>query len=84
MVMEHRGICEKKTKIEINKRAQRALGRSPDEKVKFHSGAIYRGPLMLYTKYQGCSRFLQKDFQDFPILLYRNQIYATRQGPILY
>ena len=34
-----------------NKRAQRALGRSPDEKVKGHSGAIYRGPLMLSTKY---------------------------------
>jgi len=25
----------------INKRAQRALGRSPEEKVKGHSGAIY-------------------------------------------
>ena len=34
-----------------NKRAQRALGRSPEEKVKGHSGAIYRGPLMLSTKY---------------------------------
>ena len=49
--------------------AQRALGRSPEEKVKGHSGAIYRGPLMLYTKYQGPSRLLQEDFQDFPILL---------------
>jgi len=29
-----------------NKRAQRALGRSPEEKVKCHGGAIYRGPLM--------------------------------------
>jgi len=29
-----------------NKRAQRALGRSPEKKVKGHSGAIYRGPLM--------------------------------------
>ena len=28
-----------------NKRAQRALGRSPEEKVKGHSEAIYRGPL---------------------------------------
>ena len=28
----------------INKRAQRALGRSPEEKVKGHSGAIYRKP----------------------------------------
>jgi len=34
-----------------NKRAQRALGRSPKEKVKCHSGAIYRGPLLLSTKY---------------------------------
>ena len=30
---------------------KRALGRSPEEKVNGHSGAIYRGPLMLYTKY---------------------------------
>jgi len=29
----------------LNKRAQRALGRSPEEKVKGHSEAIYRGPL---------------------------------------
>jgi len=36
---------------EVNKRAQRALGRSPEEKVKSHSGAIYRGSLMLSTKY---------------------------------
>ena len=28
----------------ITKRAQRALGRSPEEKVKGHSGTIYRGP----------------------------------------
>ena len=34
-----------------NKRAKRAQGRSPDEKVKGHSGAIYRGSLMLSTKY---------------------------------
>jgi len=27
-----------------NKRAQRALGRSPEEKVKGHSGANYRKP----------------------------------------
>jgi len=61
---------------------QRALGRSPEEKVKGHSGAIYRGPLMLYTKYQGSSRFLQ---EDFPILLHINQISPPpRQGPILY
>jgi len=38
--------------LQENKRAQfRALGRSPEEKVKGHSGAIYREPLMLYTKY---------------------------------
>jgi len=34
-----------------NKSAQGALGRSPEEKVKGHSGAIYWGPLMLSTKY---------------------------------
>ena len=44
-----------------NKRAQRALGCSPGKKVKGHSGAIYRGALMLYTKYEGFSRFLQED-----------------------
>jgi len=37
----------------FNKRAQLALGRPPEEKVKGHSRAIYRGQLMLYTKYQG-------------------------------
>ena len=31
----------------LNTRAQRALGRPPEENVKGHSGAIYRGPLML-------------------------------------
>ena len=31
------------------KRAQRALGRLPEGKVKGHSGAIYRGSLMLST-----------------------------------
>ena len=35
----------------LNKRAQRALGHSPEEKVKGHSEDIYRGPLMLSTKY---------------------------------
>jgi len=34
-----------------NKRAQRALGLSPEEKVKGHRGGIYRGQLMLSTKY---------------------------------
>ena len=32
------------TSIIINKRAQRALGRSPEEKVKGHSGANNREP----------------------------------------
>jgi len=35
----------------VNKRAQRALGRSPEENVKAQGEAIYRGPLMLFTKY---------------------------------
>jgi len=43
-------------------------------------GAIYRGPLMLYINYQGFSRCLQDDFQDFPILLYINQI-CPQAGP---
>ena len=34
-----------------NKRAQRAQGRSPEEKVKGQGEAIYRGPLMLSTKH---------------------------------
>ena len=37
--------------INNNKRAQRALGRSPEENVKAQGEAIYRGPLMLFTKY---------------------------------
>jgi len=40
-----------KGKTKQNKRAQKALGRSPEENVKGHSGAIYRVPLMLSTKY---------------------------------
>jgi len=35
----------------VNKRAQRALGRSPEANVKGQGEAIYRGPLMLSTKY---------------------------------
>jgi len=35
----------------LNKRAQRALGCSPEEKFKGHIGAIYREPLILSTKY---------------------------------
>ena len=34
-----------------NKRAHRALGRSHEEKVMGHSGAVNRKPLMLSTKY---------------------------------
>jgi len=49
--------------MKINKRSHSTLGRSPDEKVKGHSGAIYRGPPMLHTKYQSSSRFLQKKIQ---------------------
>ena len=41
----------KNIKINVNKRAQRALGRSPEENVKGQGEAIYRGPLMLSTKY---------------------------------
>jgi len=40
-----------KIQYKYNKRAQRALGRSPEEKVKGQGEAIYRGPLMLSTKY---------------------------------
>jgi len=66
--------------MNVNKRVQRALGCSPEEKVKGDNGAIYRGPLMLYTKNQGSSRFLQEDYQDFPVLLYINQI-CPQAGP---
>jgi len=33
-----------KRQLQLNKRAQRALGRSPEEKVKGHSEANYREP----------------------------------------
>ena len=36
--------CVKKNPNQYNKRAQRALGRSPEEKVKGHSGANNREP----------------------------------------
>ena len=51
-------------KYEINKRAQRALGRSPEEKVKGHSGAIYRVPLMIYTKYESSSVWDKNIFEN--------------------
>jgi len=59
------------------------MGRSNEEKGKCHSGAIYRGPLMLYTNYLGSSRFLQEDFQDFPILHYISQL-CPQTGPHFY
>jgi len=59
----HLDMFHTKFKYE-NKRAQRALGGSPEEKVKGHSGAIYRGPLMLYTKYQGSSRFYKRIYNS--------------------
>jgi len=55
----------------FDKRAQRTLsarGRLPGEKVKVHSGVIYKGPVMLYTKYKGCGRFYKK-IARFPYLL---------------
>jgi len=39
-------FCAYNVLKDIYKRAHRALGRSPEEKVKGHSGAIYRGPRM--------------------------------------
>jgi len=45
------GKNRKDRKGNKNKRSQRALCRPPEEKVKGHSGAIYKGPLMLSTKY---------------------------------
>ena len=50
-VPSNRFNIKKLTMYNNNKRAQRALGRLPEEKVKGHRGAIYRGPLMLSTKY---------------------------------
>ena len=48
--MQHFVILSTLCNENTNKRAQRALGRLPEEKVKGHSEAIYRGPLMLSTK----------------------------------
>jgi len=44
-------IVQERSDSFLNKRAQRALGPSPEEKVNGHSGAIYRGPQMLSAKY---------------------------------
>jgi len=60
--------------VVLNKRAQRVLGRSPEEQVKSHSGAICRETLMLYTKYQGSSRFWQEDFTIFLFTLYKSDM----------
>jgi len=43
--------CKNAKTTKPNKRAQRALGRSPQEKIKGQGKAIYTGPLMLSTKY---------------------------------
>ena len=45
-LLTRRGTCckERMYNHEINKRAQRALGRSPEENVKGHSGANNREP----------------------------------------
>ena len=70
--------------IYLNKRAQRALGRSPEEKVKGHSGANNREPqghnlnnfedllMMLYIKYEstGPCNFRQEDFWKFHFITY--------------
>jgi len=65
------------TTTKQNKRAQRALGRSPEEKVKVHSWAIYWVPLLvLYTKYEssGPCSFRQEDFWK----LHFKNIFLTR------
>ena len=51
MLKQEKSTVYEVQKKYLNKRAQRALGRSPEKKVKGHSEAIYRGPLMLSTKY---------------------------------
>jgi len=43
-ISRKKGHTEKKTDNKENKRAQRALGRSPEEKVNGHSGAKNREP----------------------------------------
>jgi len=40
-----------------------ALGRSPEEKIKGHSGAINRGPLMLYTNIKALADFYKTIFK---------------------
>jgi len=70
--------------LNTNKRAQRALGRSPEEKVKGHSGAIYRVPLvMLYTKYKSSVVSDKKIFESCILKTYFLTLwptYATNQN----
>jgi len=54
--MQEYNIANTEVCYYLNKRAHRALGRSDEKKVKGHSGAIFRGPLILYTKYHGSCR----------------------------
>jgi len=54
---ENKTACKRTLKQESPK----GPGSLTWEKVKGHSGAIYRRPLMLYTKYQGSSQILQED-----------------------
>ena len=39
-------IYQTETLLSVNKRAQRALGRSPEEKVKGQGEAIYKGSII--------------------------------------
>jgi len=78
----------------LNKRAQRALGRSPEEKVKGHSGANNRESqgvedllMMLYIKYEstGPCGFRQEDFWKFHFetyLLTPWPTYATNRNGV--
>ena len=57
------GYCVKNNKItSLNERAHGALGCSPEEKVKGHSGAIYRGPLLVLD-----TIFRRRDLRMQPI-----------------
>ena len=51
----------------MNKRAQRALGRSPEEKVKGHSGANNRKPQGHYL-----NNFVRGPFDDVIIIKYES------------
>jgi len=47
----HEKQCSLENQEQKQQEGPKGMGRSPEEKVKGHSGAIYRGPLMLSTKY---------------------------------